>query len=177
MSGSTAGAGVGDVGSELLQPDLREVPQHAEDKAEDDGGEGRDDRHEAPSAEEGQELRKLDGVEAPVKFGTDDAEQDAAAYSSRPREGVIRPDELAEGTPGCFEQGLPDKSSHGGRTDISRKARRDANREQDREIIEEGATGTSKPRDIPKVRLAEPQRKTCRGQDCDRQHQRASDSL
>ena len=166
----------------------------AEDEAEEEAGEGDDDRHEAPAAEEAEVGRQLDRV-VPVEEGRgDEADEDPA------EDGVV--DHRLPAARGLLpfeherrhrlEDRLDDEVAGDGREGgrpvrLAGEADRDADGEEDRQVREDRAArrahGLEEGADdrgvdlAEEVGLAEPEQDAGRRQQRDRQHQALAEPL
>ena len=168
-------------GGNVVEGELGVIPDGAEDRTEHEAGEGRHDRYEPTTAEEGEPFRQPDRVVAPVQRRRDQAHHDPAEDTgTQPALGselVLRVDDGPDVGQRRREHPVADRRGDRRRADVGGEAGGDADREQQRQVPEHGVPGVGHPWDVQQVRLAEAQQDAGRGQDSDGQHQRPTDAL
>ncbi len=177
-----------EVGEDGIEGRVDDREQHGEDEGREPG----DDRHEAPAPEEREVGRQGDPVVLLPEERRDESAEDAAEHPVVDQFLVLTrlgrgQDEGRHGIPDTLEDEVADDGREGGRAvGLLRHADGDPDREQQREVGEQGAaTGTEDGSDhLPpeavgseQVRLAQPQHEGRHGQRGDGQHEAAPELL
>ncbi|KGC39763.1 PTS system, N-acetylglucosamine-specific IIBC component domain protein [Burkholderia pseudomallei] len=149
---------------------LHRLPYVAEHDPEHDAREPRDDRHEALAAEEREVVGQLDVLVAVVQQPRDDARDDPGQHAHV----QLRIDVLHDRD---FDQIADRARERRHAVVVLREADRDADREQQRQVLEDRAARVGDHLDVEHVLLPEAQQDARHRQHRDRQHQRPAEAL